>query len=70
MIDYEEPFFLDDVPQDVSALHIGSKVRHANFGEGIVQTMSGHGEAIKVTVDFSLVGPKKLMLKYAKLEII
>lgn len=68
--DYEEPQFIDDGSQEMPAIDIGTKVRHTIFGEGIVQDISGEGESLKATVKFDLVGVKKLMVKYANLEIL
>ncbi len=53
---------------DDDTLRIGSRVRHASFGVGIVQRLEGSGENQKATVRFRSVGSKKLMLKFAGLE--
>ncbi len=49
---------------------IGAQVQHPSFGEGIVLSMEGSGDAIRVTVQFRLAGTKRLMLKYAALQTI
>jgi ATP-dependent DNA helicase UvrD/PcrA len=51
-------------------LKAGVRVRHAQFGDGIVLSRERVGNDIKLTVTFSRVGRKSLMEKYAKLEII
>ncbi len=50
-----------------SGLRLGSKVRHIKFGVGTVRRLEGSGDKQKVTVYFSSVGPKKLLLKFAGL---
>ncbi|MBN2543111.1 UvrD-helicase domain-containing protein [bacterium] len=47
-----------------------SVVYHPNFGKGTVKEISGFGENMVITVAFYSVGLKKIMLKYANLEII
>ncbi len=51
-------------------LDIGMRVFHETFGNGTVQDIEGRGENTKVTINFEAVGRKKLMVKYANLEII
>ncbi|MFQ5808857.1 MAG: ATP-dependent helicase [Armatimonadota bacterium] len=46
----------------------GTKVRHAEFGDGIVITEQGSGDEAIVTVAFKKGGIKKLSLQYAHLE--
>jgi DNA helicase-2/ATP-dependent DNA helicase PcrA len=53
-----------------SAYDIGSDVLHPTFGEGVILGLEGGGDAIRVTVQFRNVGVKRLMLKYASLEVI
>ena len=45
----------------------GDKQRHC-FGQGLVVAASGEGDRQEVTVHFSGVGLKKLLVKYASLE--
>jgi DNA helicase-2/ATP-dependent DNA helicase PcrA len=49
-------------------LKAGDRVRHAQFGEGIVVTTVAKKDDTEVTVAFSGVGVKKLLLSFAKLE--
>jgi len=51
-------------------LNIGSNVRHPTFGEGVVLGVEGNGDAMRVTVQFRVAGVKRLMLKYAALQLI
>jgi len=53
---------------DVDALTVGRRVRHAEFGVGIVRGIEGTGDKRKATVHFQSVGPRKLVLKFARLE--
>jgi DNA helicase-2/ATP-dependent DNA helicase PcrA len=45
----------------------GARVRHEQFGVGIILTMEGSGGDAKLTVYFDRVGSKKFVAKYAKL---
>ena len=47
---------------------IGISVRHPSFGEGVVLSVEGTGDAMRVSVQFRHAGTKRLMLKYASLE--
>ncbi len=46
----------------------GARVRHAQFGDGIVLSRERAGNEIKLTISFSRVGRKTLIEKYAKLQ--
>jgi len=48
----------------------GAAVRHPTFGEGVIVAIEGAADAMRVTVRFRQAGTKRLMLKYASLEII
>jgi DNA helicase-2/ATP-dependent DNA helicase PcrA len=47
---------------------VGQKVRHGTFGVGVVLKVTGEGDNAAVEAVFPTVGPKKLLLAYAKLE--
>jgi DNA helicase-2/ATP-dependent DNA helicase PcrA len=49
-------------------MRLGSRVRHAKFGEGVVLNIEGHGEHARVQVNFQGAGPKWLVLAYANLQ--
>ena len=53
----------DDLP-----FRVGSKVRHARFGEGLVVGIERDGADYVVTVGFASVGRKRLSVQYAHLE--
>lgn len=48
----------------------GQDVRHPTFGEGVVLDVAGTGDNAEVTINFSDVGQKTLVLGWAKLEVI
>ncbi len=50
------------------AITVGMAVYHARFGEGIVESIDGVGPNRKALVNFSLVGTKNLLLKFANLK--
>ena len=47
----------------------GQRVRHPKYGEGTVYQREGEGEEAKITVQFPRFGLKKLVEKYAQLEL-
>jgi DNA helicase II / ATP-dependent DNA helicase PcrA len=54
---------------DLSEIRPGVRVRHPLFGVGTVLRSDGAGEELKVTVSFAGVGAKKLVARYAGLEV-
>lgn len=48
----------------------GSRVRHEQFGDGVVLRMEGSGDDAKLTVFFDKAGTKKFIAKYAKLKVL
>jgi DNA helicase-2/ATP-dependent DNA helicase PcrA len=53
-----------------SSLKSGMRVRHAQFGEGIILSRQRVGNDVKLIVTFGRVGRKTLIERYAKLEAI
>jgi DNA helicase-2/ATP-dependent DNA helicase PcrA len=49
-------------------VHLGARVRHGKFGEGVVLTVEGNGPHARVQVNFEGGGTKWLMVQYANLE--
>lgn len=49
-------------------LALGQRVRHPQFGEGIVLALEGSGNHARVQVRFKAAGTKWLVMSYAKLE--
>ncbi len=54
---------------NTTGLSIGQRVMHAKFGEGIVTDYEGQGAHARVYINFEEVGPKWLVMAYAKLEV-
>ena len=55
---------------DLSKYKSGVKVYHKKFGEGIINSVEAEGEDLKVDINFNKAGHKRLMAKFAGLEII
>jgi DNA helicase II / ATP-dependent DNA helicase PcrA len=55
---------------DPKTLQQGMRVQHERFGQGTVAALEGNGADVKATVTFDKVGDKKLLLRFAKLDII
>ncbi len=55
---------------DLSKYEVGVRVFHKKFGEGTINLVEPEGEDLKVDIDFDKAGHKRLMAKYANLEII
>jgi DNA helicase-2/ATP-dependent DNA helicase PcrA len=48
----------------------GARVRHPSLGEGVVMGLDGDGENAKLTVYFDHAGKRKLIARYANLEMV
>ena len=55
---------------DLDAYKVGVRVFHKKFGEGTINSVETEGEDLKVDISFDKVGHKRLMAKFAGLEII
>lgn len=55
---------------DLSKYEAGLRVYHKKFGEGTINMVEPEGEDLKVDINFDKVGHKRLMAKFANLEII
>lgn len=60
------PNFVPDSPEK---LNMGMQVEHQRFGFGRIVGLEGNSPNRMATIDFAAVGPKKLLLKFAKLRI-
>jgi DNA helicase-2/ATP-dependent DNA helicase PcrA len=67
--DLPRPAPLPAVPANLSALRAGTRVRHPLFGVGTVLRTDGAGDDLKLTVSFPGVGAKRLVARFAGLEI-
>ena len=65
----ETSYAYENEDQSVGGLSAGMRVRHPQFGVGTVMAVEEHNDDLKVTVRFAAVGVKKLLSKYAKLEL-
>ena len=55
---------------DLSQYKVGQRVYHKKFGEGTITKLEEEGNDIKVDLEFDKVGHKRLMAKFAGLEIL
>jgi DNA helicase-2/ATP-dependent DNA helicase PcrA len=56
--------------EENGAFRPGQIVRHPTFGQGRVLKVEGHGENMRLDVDFPAYGPKRLVAKYAHLSLL
>ena len=54
---------------DLSQYKTGQTIYHKKFGEGIITEIATEGDDLKLDISFEKVGHKRLMAKYAGLEI-
>jgi ATP-dependent DNA helicase UvrD/PcrA len=66
-VDYS---FSQEPEVGAGSLAIGTRVRHPQFGTGVVRRREGSGEGTKLTVQFERAGLKKLLLRFAPLEVV
>ena len=55
---------------DISKYQAGQRISHKKFGEGIINYVETEGDDLKVDINFDKVGHKRLMAKFAGLEIL
>jgi DNA helicase II / ATP-dependent DNA helicase PcrA len=60
-IDYSDA---QDTPRFVK----GERVRHPQFGRGVIRELTGLGQELKAVIDFDTIGRKKVVLRYANLQ--
>ena len=53
-----------------SEIKVGVRIEHERFGLGTVTKLEGTGDNLKATVEFSHVGTKQLLLKFAKYKVL
>ncbi len=51
-----------------TGLKVGTRVRHAKYGVGLIVKREGEGDGAKLTINFPGYGHKKMIEKYAALE--
>lgn len=63
-----------DVPEEkhthIGALAVGGRVLHKRFGAGVINELEGRGDNAKATVTFDTGETKKLLLRFAQLEVL
>jgi DNA helicase-2/ATP-dependent DNA helicase PcrA len=62
--------FVPELVEGEDALQPGMEVRHPMFGTGQVMVVEGSGPDARITVYFPRGGKKKLIAKYANLEVV
>ena len=55
---------------DLSKYKEGVRIYHKKFGEGVISNVEPEGDDLKVDIQFDKVGHKRLMAKFANLEVI
>ncbi|MBI3263379.1 MAG: UvrD-helicase domain-containing protein [Acidobacteria bacterium] len=60
----------EDEDQSLQALRPGAQVRHQRFGVGTVLRVEPTGSDVKLVVRFTGIGEKRLIARYAKLELV
>ena len=55
---------------DISKYKVGQRIYHKKFGEGIITKLENEEDDIKVDIDFEKAGHKRLMARFAGLEIL
>ena len=63
-----EKYSYENEDQSASGVRVGMRVRHAQFGVGVVLAVEEHTDDYKVTVRFNSVGQKKLLARFANLQ--
>jgi ATP-dependent DNA helicase UvrD/PcrA len=48
---------------------MGTRVKHSKFGTGTILRTEGDGDDMKLTISFMSHGLKKMIAKYAELEL-
>jgi len=57
-------------PASLNGLHVGQRVMHGKFGEGVVTNLEGGGAHARVEVNFEYEGSKWLVMAYANLQAV
>ncbi len=56
-------------PEVEMGIHLGQRVRHGKFGDGVILNCEGQGPHARVEVNFETAGTKWLVLSYANLDL-
>ena len=60
----------DITPSPIDSIRAGANVLHPMFGQGKVLRMEGQADSRAAIIFFPKAGEKKLLLKFAKLQVI
>ena len=55
---------------DLARFQVGTEVFHKKFGKGIITKTEPEDDDLKVDIEFEKAGMKRLMAKFANLEIL
>ena len=66
---FEPAYAYEEENQSLISLRPGMRVRHPQFGLGTVLSVESHSNDLKLVVHFTDIGQKKLLAKYARLEL-
>jgi ATP-dependent DNA helicase UvrD/PcrA len=58
-----------DMPQEADGFSVGARVTHPMFGRGQVLDREGSGKNLKLTIQFSGYGTKRILPAYTQLEV-
>ncbi len=67
---FEQPYAYEEEDQPLVSLRPGMRVRHPQFGLGTILSTEMHSKDVKLVVRFANVGQKKLLARYARLELV
>ncbi len=66
----QRPAEVEIVDESAGGVGKGKRVRHPTLGEGVIMAYDGEGDDAKITVFFDRAGKRKLVAKYANLEML
>jgi DNA helicase II / ATP-dependent DNA helicase PcrA len=66
---YDDGVYIDySEAQEAPRFVKGERVRHPQFGRGVIRELTGLGQELKAVIDFDAIGRKKVVLRYANLQ--
>lgn len=57
-------------PEASASIAVGKHIEHQRFGIGLVEKIEGSGDQLKATINFTNLGKKQLLLKFAKFKVL
>lgn len=64
-----KPRLVDADAAQAAGFHLGQRVYHAIFGDGVILNVEGEGARTRVQINFDFEGSKWLMLSHANLQV-